>query len=59
MKNPDSRDIIIQQKFYQVNMANNGIAIRTTVRVKRHPVKIIINMRINVFIVTYPIIKRF
>ncbi len=59
MEDLDSRDVIIQQKLYQVNMANNGTATRTTVKMKGHPIKIIIDTGANVFIVIYPIVKRF
>jgi len=58
MKNPDSRDIIIQQKLYRVNMINNSTATRTTVRIKGYPIKTIIDTEANVFIITYSIIKR-
>ena len=40
-------------------MANDSTATRITVRVKGHPIKTIINTGVNVFIVTYPIVKRF
>ena len=36
-------------------MANDGTAIKTTVRMKGHPIKIIIDTRA---IITYPIVKR-
>jgi len=39
-------------------MANDGTAIKTTVRMKGHPIKTIINTGINVSIITYPIVKR-
>ena len=58
MENPDSKDIIVQQKLYQVNMANDDIAIRMTVRVKGHPIKNIIDTKANISIVTYFIVKR-
>ncbi len=58
-EDPDSRDVIIQQKLYRVNMANDGITIRITVRVKGYPIKIIIDTEANVSIVIYPIVKRF
>ena len=58
MEDPDSRNVIIQQKLYRVNMANDGIATRMTVRVKEYHIKIIIDTGVNVSIVTYPIVKR-
>ena len=39
-------------------MANDGTATRTTVRVKGHPIKIIIDTRANISIITYSIVKR-
>ena len=39
-------------------MANDGITIRITVRVKGYLIKIIIDIGANVFIVIYPIVKR-
>jgi len=59
MEDPNSRDVIIQQKLYRVNMANDDTATRTTVRVKEYSVKNIIDIEANVFIITYLIIKRF
>ncbi len=58
MEDLDSRDVIIQQKLYQVNMADNDTATRITVRMKEHPIKTIIDTEANVSIVIYPIIKR-
>ncbi len=40
-------------------MANNGITIRITVKVKGYSVKTIIDTGANIFIVTYLIVKRF
>jgi len=39
-------------------MANDGTATRITVRMKGHPIKTIIDIGVNVSIVTYPIVKR-
>ena len=39
-------------------MADNGIMTKTTVKVKGHPIKTIIDTGVNVSIVTYPIVKR-
>ncbi len=58
MEDLDSRDVIIQQKLYRVNMANNGTVTRTTMRVKEYPIKIIIDIGVNVSIVTYLVVKR-
>jgi len=58
MEDSDSRDVIIQQKLYQVNMADNGITTKTIVRVKGYPIKTIIDTGANVSIVTYPTVKR-
>ena len=40
-------------------MTDNGIMTRITVRVKGHLIKTIIDTGANVFIVIYPIVKRF
>ena len=58
-KDPDSRDVIIQQKLYRINMANDDTATRMTVKVKGHPIKTIVDTEANVSIITYPIVKRF
>jgi len=39
-------------------MADNGIMTKTTVKVKGHPIKTIIDTGANVSIVTYPTVKR-
>src|SRR6266511_2512622 len=54
--NPNSRDMIIQQKLYHVNMANS--AVRTTVRVKGTPMKAVLDTGANVSIITLPIVKK-
>ncbi len=54
--NPNSRDIIIQQNLYYVNMAN--LAVRTIVRIKRTLMRVIIDTEANIFIVTLPIIRK-
>src|SRR6266542_2527086 len=54
--NPNSRDVIIQQKLYHVNMANS--AVRTTVRVKGTPMKAVLDIRANVSIITSPVVKK-
>src|SRR6266511_3139766 len=53
---PNSRDVIIQQKFYHVNMANS--AVRTTVRIKGTPMRAVLNTGVNVSIVTLPVVKK-
>ncbi len=58
MEDLNSRDVIIQQKLYWVNMTNDSIVTRMTVRVKEYHIKIIIDTGVNVSIVTYPIVKR-
>ena len=40
-------------------MINDSTTIRMTIRIKGHPVKTIIDTEANIFIVTYPIVKRF
>jgi len=39
-------------------MVNNNIVTKMTVRVKEHPVKMIIDIGTNVSIITYPIVKK-
>ena len=54
--NPNSRDVIIQQKLYHVNMANS--AVRTTVRIKGTPMRAILDTGVNVSIVTLLVVKK-
>src|SRR6266540_2672483 len=54
--NPNSRDVIIQQKLYHVNMANS--AVRTIVRIKGILMRAVLDTGANVSIVTLPIIKK-
>ncbi len=54
--NLNSRDVIIQQKLYHINMANS--AVRTTVRIKGTPMRAILDTGANVSIVTLPVVKK-
>ena len=54
--NPNSRDMIIQQKLYHINIANS--AVRITVKVKGIPMKAILDTEANVSIVTLPVVKK-
>src|SRR6266540_1801746 len=54
--NLNSRDMIIQQKLYHVNMANS--AVRTTVRIKGTPIKAVLDMRAYVSIITLSVVKK-
>ncbi len=54
--NPNSRDVIIQQNLYYVNMANS--AIRTIVRVKGTSMRAVLDTGANVSIVTIPVVKK-
>src|SRR6266498_3970191 len=54
--NPNSRDVIIQQKLYHVNMANS--AVRTTIRIKGTPIRAVLDTGANVSIVTLPVVKQ-
>src|SRR6266496_4357930 len=54
--NPNSRDVIIQQKLYHVNMANS--AVRTTIRIKGTPIRAVLDTGANVSIVTLPVVKK-
>jgi len=56
VNNPNSRDVIIQQKLYYINMANS--AVRTTVRVKGTPMRAVLDTRANVSIITLPVVKK-
>ena len=56
MTNPSSRDIIIQQKLYHVNMANSTV--RVIVRVKGTLIKVIIDTGANVSIIILPVVKK-
>src|SRR6266542_1477519 len=54
--NPNSRDVIIQQKLYHVNIANS--AVQTTVRIKGTPMRAVLDTEANVSIVTLPVVKK-
>ena len=54
--NPNSRNVIIQQNLYHVNMAN--LAVRTVVRVKGIPMRAVLDTGANVSIVTLPVVKK-
>ena len=56
MDNSNSRDVIIQQKLYHVNMANS--AVRTTVRVKGTLIKIVLDTGANVLIIILSVVKK-
>ncbi len=56
MNNLNFRNVIIQQKLYHVNMANS--AVRITVRIKRTPMRAVLDTGANVSIVTLPIVKK-
>ena len=56
MANSNSKDIIIQQNLYHINMANS--AVRIIVRVKRTPMRAIMDTGANVSIVTLLIVKK-
>src|SRR6266542_3574441 len=54
--NPNSRDVIIQQKLYHVNMANSTV--RIIVRAKGTPMRAVLDTRANVSIITLPVVKK-
>ncbi|SRR6266498_4289971 len=56
MTNSDSRDIIIQQNLYHINIANS--AVRVVVRVKETLIRAIINMGVNISIITLFVVKK-
>jgi len=56
VNNLNSRDVIIQQKLYHVNMAN--LAVRITVRVKGTLMRTVLDTEANVSIVILPIVKK-
>jgi len=53
----DPEDRNIEPVVYRVDMDQGGLAVRTTVRVKGHPVKAIIDSGASVSIITLPIVK--
>ncbi len=54
--NSDSKDVIIQQNLYHINMANSTV--KTIVKVKGILIRAIMDIRINVSIITLPIVKK-
>ncbi len=56
MTNLNSRNVIIQQNLYHINIANS--AVRTIMRVKEIPMRAIIDTEANVFIITLPVVKK-
>jgi len=54
--NPDSRDVIIQQNLYYVNMANS--AVRAIVRVKGILMIAVLDTGANVSIIILPVVKK-
>jgi len=56
MENPNLRDVIIQQNLYYVNMVNS--AIRIIVRIKKTPMRAVLDIEANVSIVTLLVVKK-
>jgi len=54
--NLNSRDVIIQQKLYHVNMTNS--AVRVTIRVKGTPIRAVLDTGANVSIITLLVVKK-
>src|SRR6266498_3451154 len=54
----DPEDRNVEQIVYQVDMDQGGSAVRTTIRVKGHPVKAIVDSGASVSIITLPIVKQ-
>jgi len=52
----NSRDVIIQQNLYYVNMTN--LAVRAIVRVKGILMRAIIDIRANISIITLSVVKK-
>ncbi len=53
----DPEDRNVKPVVYRVDMDQGGSAVQTTIQVKGHPVKAIINSRVSVSIITLPIVK--
>ena len=54
----DPEDRNVEPVVYRVDMDQGGSAVRTTIRVKGHPVKAIVNSGTSVSIITLPIVKQ-
>ncbi len=54
----DPEDRNVEPVVYRVDMDQGGSAVRTTIRVKGHPVKAIVDSGASVSIVTLPIVKQ-
>src|SRR6266540_4251621 len=54
----DPEDRNVELVVYRVDMDQEGLAVRTTIRVKGHPVKAIVDSRASVSIITLPIVKQ-
>ena len=54
----NSEDRNVEPVVYRVDMDQGGSAVRTTIRVKSHPVKAIVDSGASVSIITLPIVKQ-
>ena len=54
----DPEDRNVEPVVYRVDMDQGGSAVRTTIRVKGHPVKAIVDSGASVSIITLPIVKQ-
>ncbi len=53
----DLKDRNVEPVVYRVNMDQGGSAVQITMRVKGHPVKVIVDSGVSVSIITLPIVK--
>ncbi len=56
MTNLNSRDVIIQQNLYHINITN--LVVKVIVKIKKILIRAIINIRTNVFIITLSVVKK-
>ena len=54
----DPEDRNVEPVVYRVDMDQGGSAVRTTIRVKGHPIKAIVDSGASVSIITLPIVKQ-
>ena len=53
---PENRNV--KPVVYRIDMDQGGSAVRTTIKVKDHPVKVIVDSEASVSIITLPIVKQ-
>ena len=48
----------VEPVVYRINMGQEGLAIRTIIRVKGHSIKAIVDSRVSIFIITLLVVKQ-